>query len=412
MPRVALWGGASLDNIGDQLLMTVTAAELGRRLPDAKFGRFCPWSDGGGIRPLWVDKGGRWPGTGGYDAVVALGGIWAGPPFRIFLMQVFSLGPNPAIFDPDVFVAWHGVGIVDGCPPLSRDVWQAYVRALAWRLDHLTVRSRDTAARFAVATGQEPPVIPDPAFALPPLPCVDSRRGYRRLRVGVAIGGPGASLRLRERLTDQRYWNRCHWSPATCYTSEEIEAYECTSAGETRTKAFLNQVWPALREVANLADVEFLSIRNIYADDEVAARGVGLVPGARMCKVTADGADGVTRALARYDVVVVSRFHSVVLALRAGVPFVAVDPYWSSDTGTSKVHQLLRELGAEERYWTHRGHDTQSDLASVVARALAAEVIEPDLYHVMRARAQRSFDRLADVLRVALAVRHPQGHYP
>lgn len=310
-------------------------------------------------------------------------------------MQVFSLGRNPAIFDPDVFVAWHGVGIVDGCPPLARPVWQEYVRALACRLNHLTVRSRDTAARFAVATGQAPPVVPDPAFALPPLSRSDSRRGNRRLRVGVAIGGPGASPRLRERLTDQRYWNRCHWSPVTCYTREEIETYECKPVEQTRTQSFLNQVWPVLREVANLAEIEFLSIRNVYADDEVGARGVELVPGARLCTVTADSADDVTRLFARYDAVIVSRFHSVVLALRAGVPFVAVDPYWSPDTGTSKVHQLLRELGAEERYWTHRGDGTQADLASAVARALAAEVTEPDLYHVMRARAQRSFDRLA-----------------
>jgi len=57
----------------------------------------------------------------------------------------------------------------------------------------------------------------------------------------------------------------------------------------------------------------------------------------------------------------VSRFHSVVLALQAGVPFIAADPYWHPGTATSKVHQLLASLGSTGRHWTGTPADAGAD---------------------------------------------------
>lgn len=106
--RIAIWAGSSLPNIGDRLLAAVTEAELSRRLPDARFRHFCPWSTAADPVPLWVDGAGNWPGAGSFDAVVMAGGLWSGPPFRHPIMQVFCLGPEPRAFDPGVWVAGTG----------------------------------------------------------------------------------------------------------------------------------------------------------------------------------------------------------------------------------------------------------------------------------------------------------------
>ena len=47
--RIALWGGASLSNVGDQMLFDAVETGLGHRLPEARFARFCPWAADGSL---------------------------------------------------------------------------------------------------------------------------------------------------------------------------------------------------------------------------------------------------------------------------------------------------------------------------------------------------------------------------
>ena len=169
--RIALWGGASLCNVGDQMLFDAVETGLGRRLPGAEFARYCPWAGGDGpVRPLWVSPSGRWSGTGSFDAVVIVGGVFAGPPFANVLMQAFTLGSAPAAFDPAVLTAWYGVGLDDTTRPPSQPQWRDYLRAAGRRLDFFTVRAPSAADRFRQAGAPVPRIVPDPAFGLPARP--------------------------------------------------------------------------------------------------------------------------------------------------------------------------------------------------------------------------------------------------
>src|SRR5215469_8855828 len=162
--RIALWGGASLSNVGDKLLFDVVESGLARRLGNAEFVRYCPWAGGdppeppATVRTLWVGPTGLWPGAGSFDAIVIVGGVFAGPPFANVLMQAFTLGAKPELFDPRAVVAWCGVGLDDSVLPVTRPEWHAYLRALADRLDFFTVRSPSAAARFRQAGARVPRV--------------------------------------------------------------------------------------------------------------------------------------------------------------------------------------------------------------------------------------------------------------
>ena len=61
--RIALWGGASLCNVGDQMLFDAVETGLGGRLPGAEFTRYCPWAAGDGpVRPPGSARRGAGPG--------------------------------------------------------------------------------------------------------------------------------------------------------------------------------------------------------------------------------------------------------------------------------------------------------------------------------------------------------------
>ncbi|GAA3070487.1 polysaccharide pyruvyl transferase family protein [Streptosporangium carneum] len=453
--RIAIWAGSSLPNVGDKLLAAVTEAELSRRLPGASFTHFCPWSaqgaapgasgdapaglgastaNGAAARavtgttaapvPLWVDRDGRWPGAGSFDAVVMAGGLWSGPPFRHAIMQVFCLGPAPWAFDPDVWVAWHGIGLQDGTPPAGLDHWRGYLGSVRERLDHLTVRSAEAARRMdeatgavappgagtgrgdATAGGTATPVVPDPSFALPPLPVRRPRR--RRPLIGVAVGAPGPTTQLVTHLVGRDLAGRCPHDPALCVPPEQVLAEASDPAEGVNRLGFVTELGLTLIELAAVADIEFITVPNIYGDEEAGARFSRSVPRARtlaLGSTDSTGADELAEALARCDLALVSRYHSAILALRGGTPFVAVDPFWSRRNGTSKLHELTVELGMAHRHWAYRGADATEDLMGIVERALAEEPVEAEAYLGMHLRATAAFDRLADGLRAAHATR-------
>ncbi|MBB2910549.1 hypothetical protein FHS43_001812 [Streptosporangium becharense] len=398
--RIAIWAGSSLPNIGDRLLAAVTEAELSRRLPDARFRHFCPWSTAADPVPLWVDGAGNWPGAGSFDAVVMAGGLWSGPPFRHPIMQVFCLGPEPRAFDPGVWVAWHGVGLQDDTPGAGRDDWRGYLEAVRARIDHLTVRSAGAARRMAEATGVSAGVVPDPSFALPPAPA-RSRPRRRRPLIGVAVGAPGPNAQLVTHLVGRNLTRPGTVDPALCVPPEQVLAEASGPQERAAGLGFMTELGLTLVELAGFADIEFITVPNIYGDEEVGARLARAVPGARTREIRCTGADDLREALARCDLVLVSRYHSAVLALRGAVPFVAVDPFWSRRNGTSKLHELTGELGLAHRHWTHRGTQATEDLLEVVERALADEPVEAAAYRDMHVRATAAFDRLAEGLRAA-----------
>lgn len=73
--------------------------------------------------------------------------------------------------------------------------------------------------------------------------------------------------------------------------------------------------------------------------------------------------DGIEPLYAQCDLVITSRFHGAIAALRNAIPFVAIDQI----TGSAKVSRLLRDLG-----WTHI---YRADEASVYQLTMAATML-------------------------------------
>jgi polysaccharide pyruvyl transferase WcaK-like protein len=395
--RIALWGGASLSNVGDQMLFDAVETGLGQRLPGAGFTRYCPWAAGDGpVRPLWVSPSGRWPGSGSFDAIVVVGGVFAGPPFANVLMQAFTLGSAPAAFDPGVLTAWYGVGLDDTTRPPSKPEWHDYLRALGQRLDFCTVRAPSAADRFRQAGAPVPRVVPDPAFGLPARDEPAARAG-RRPRIGVAVGEAVASSRLVGLFTDMRivmrYVRESGFDRTTCLDAVEIAGREF-GAGEIDPKrAFSARLAAELAGLQRIGTVEFIAVDNMYDDAAASAAFARALGGAPVRCLRQPDAAALGEAFSRYDLVVVSRFHSVVLAMQAGVPFIAADPYWHPGTKTSKVHQLLAEVDRTDRHWA--GPHAQAALADLAEAALGRGDEDRDRYLAQHARAGRVLDELA-----------------
>jgi polysaccharide pyruvyl transferase WcaK-like protein len=431
--RIALWGGASLCNVGDQMLFDAVETGLGQRLPGAEFTRFCPWAaDDGPVRPLWVSPSGRWPGAissaagssgagssgagssgagssgaGSFDAVVIVGGVFAGPPFANVLMQAFTLGSVPAAFDPGVLAAWYGVGLDDTTRPPSKPEWHDYLRALGKRLDFATVRAPSAADRFRQAGAPVPRVVPDPAFGLPARAAArrlahdgSAARGGRRPRIGVAVGEAVASSRLVGLFTDMRivlrYVRESGFDRTTCLDAVEIAGREFAAGELDPKRAFSTRLAAELAGLQRIGTVEFIAVDNMYDDAAASAAFAGALGGAPVRRLRQADAAGLGDAFGRYDLVVVSRFHSVVLAMQAGVPFIAADPYWHPDTGTSKVRQLLAAVGRADRHWA--GPHAQASLGELAEAALGRGDADRHCYLAQHARAGQVLDELATAI--------------
>lgn len=409
--NVALWSGAALDNWGDRAIARITEEQLGRRLPAARFVHFSPWRGDCGVEPLWIDRTGRWPGSGQFDAVVvAGGGVLAGPPFKHPLMQAFCLGSQPRCFDPSAVTIWNAVGVQDGVLPPVRPEHRDYLAAVRDRLDVCTVRGRDAAAWIgADARGELPPVVPDPVFALPPLR--HRARGKRqRPTVGVAVGAAVPSRAFLASLTRTAFGEVCPSSPSTCASPETVAAWEFSPADMARKRRFVPCIAAALTDLSRVADLEFFGFGSMYGDGELARALSALIPQASILEGACATADEWQHRFERYDAIVLSRFHCAILALRARCPFVAVDPHWSPARQTSKLHQLLVRFGLERWYWTVRSdsEDEGRRLGETLTALLEQRAVDPSVYDTAHGEAVRHFDRLSDALRARVSVRHTE----
>ena len=152
-PNIALWGARTIDNFGDRLIAEITEHELAKRIPQAEFQHYCPWSKGIGALPLSIDRDGKWPGNGMYDAIVVVGGgLLGGPPFKHPIMQVFCFGPDPSNFELETFLAWNAVGLQDGSMKPTKPGWHTYLDSVCSRLNYCTCyvpMTRQIALRLA-----------------------------------------------------------------------------------------------------------------------------------------------------------------------------------------------------------------------------------------------------------------------
>jgi polysaccharide pyruvyl transferase WcaK-like protein len=393
---IALWGSAGLPNVGDRLISIVVRDELRRRIGDCRVDLFSPWAGDRGtgglpVQHLSFGAGGGWPLAGAYDAVVVPGGgVFAGPPFLHPIMKMFCLGNDPAIFAPGLYTAWHAVGVQDDSPEPAAAPEQEYLRALGKRLDHCTVRDPDAARRIGTATGPPAPEItPDPVFALPPQdpPRDPARTRARRPVIGVSVGGAPLSGQLADATLGAEAGAAFGWD--LCLAPEETIARIGHGAGPRQR--LRGQLARAIIELGEQGELLIIGIRNMYGDDTLAQQLAAALPEARCAIAGVTDHDEVTALYGACDVVLASRYHSAVLALRAGTPVVGVDT--SAVIGPSKLHSLLAQLGMADRYWGVAGMADQ--LPAIVSVVLSSDVSAGEAAGRYRAMHDRAVADLA-----------------
>ncbi|MFL6130185.1 MAG: polysaccharide pyruvyl transferase family protein [Mycobacteriales bacterium] len=396
-PRIGLWGSAGLPNLGDRLISEVVRRELGNRLPGARTEVFSPWQGlgdrGDAVRRLLLDAGSGWTPAAGYDAlVVPGGGLLAGPPFLHPVMTAFALGAEPAAFAPGTFVAWHAVGSQDDSPEPARPRDRRYLRSLADRLDHCTVRDAVTARRLGATGSPGPAVVPDPVFALEPFGS-GARPARRRPLVGVSVGSSPHTASLLEATIGGPVADLPPVGRELCLTPEEVLA-RVGGEQQLRRRRTMAELARGLLLLAERADLLLVGIRNMYGDAPVAEQLAAALPGARCLLVDHRDHDAVTAAYGSCDTVLAARYHSMVLALRAGVPVVGVEV--SAVSGPSKLRDLAARLGAPDRYWGHLD-GPPPPLPDLVLGALrsGSPDEEADRYATARRAALAALDELA-----------------
>ena len=139
----------------------------------------------------------------------------------------------------------------------------------------------------------------------------------------------------------------------------------------------------------------------IYGDRDLAVELAAQLPDATLACSESGDLEVMQRRIQSYDGLIVSRYHAAILALRCGRPFVAVDPFWTPWTRTSKLQQLMSRMDALPRYWTVDGSPGRLEsLVDSIERMIRLPQ-STDHYKSMHAQCRSSFDRLAKALATA-----------
>jgi hypothetical protein len=173
---------------------------------------------------------------------------------------------------------------------------------------------------------------------------------------------------------------------------ETVEA----AAGDDPARLALAVLTGLLRLRATM-DVVVVGVENIYGDAEFAEQLALLVAGAEVVRVTADDMTVLDEVVAGCDVVVGSRYHALVLALRRGRSIVAVET--SARPGPSKLRDLVGSVGLETAYWTAgTGSPPLADAVTAALRRSADDAVG-DRYADVHARSLTALDALTERLR-------------
>lgn len=400
--RIALWNGSGLDNIGDRLLDQANRVELGKRIPSATFETFSPWSEGTNCKLLSVDGDGHWSGEGAFDAIVIGGGaLLMGPPFSHPGMQSFFLGPHPERFRDHCFVAWNAVCSGSQFAAPLQGPWRAYVRLAAMRIDNLTVRNPRTRDFLHQCEVAEPiTVVPDPVVTIR-APSGRWARAIGRRRIGIALARPAFPEEFLRVMADSAAVGLQAENPAVTRfpTSPNPAKYD--------EHSFSRQLRRLVQPLVSEHDVEIAVIRNIYGDEKPAALLVTLLgDSCRHVTFLEQDSKRLMAWVETLDCLVASRLHYCVLALVAGTPVVALDPYYSNILSTSKLGEFM-SAGQGLDCWIPLATalDGEVVVPALIERALSYQDRLSDVHARVYHTAATHYDRLAENIRLGVGRR-------
>jgi hypothetical protein len=87
----------------------------------------------------------------------------------------------------------------------------------------------------------------------------------------------------------------------------------------------------------------------IYGDADLARAAHAAIPGSKLVTEPLDALDR-WRLVGALDLYLCARWHAVLAAFAQDVPFLAMDEYLSDATASSKIRELIADLGLEELY--------------------------------------------------------------
>jgi polysaccharide pyruvyl transferase WcaK-like protein len=328
MLRVGYLGAYSIDNNGDALVGLATRQAVRRLVGEHEETVLAPelpgniwahrWDRARGIdceiRRIAADDSNDW--ARGLDAVIIGGGglINLHPAFRPFLLGDAQRWPGSCR------AAWNAIGsqsvawYLDGC-----DDAYAAIRACTARLAYRSIRNRMT-ERFLRAVGVTEPLatVPDPVLLLD--------------------GGADRSLDiLREAGVDP--------------TRRLIGFSPGSALADARSGPFFSELFTALRALSTAPDTQLVifPFARMYGDAALAQRAATALPDAKLIRAELAPLDcwHVVRRLSFY---LCARYHAMLAALAGSVPFLALDEYFSDYVASSKIRELLVELGLEMLY--------------------------------------------------------------
>jgi hypothetical protein len=395
--RIALWNAGGLDNLGDRLLDAVNRREIGRRIPGAQFASFCPWADAGSPAHLWVDTDGHWPGEGAFDSIVIGGGaLLVGPPFRHPGLQAFFLGPYPERFADTCPVVWNAVCSDTQRPAPAVAAWREYVCGAAGRIGLRTVRNESTrACLWGWGVGGDIAVVPDPVV----LWCGDGERrrpGRRegRRRIGALVARPVFPSHF---LMKMGLWAM---QGAACSNPAVIALEPYTPAEAYEEPRYVRQYAEVLRPLTGDYQLEICVRPSMYGDEEPAQLvAAALGPAATSVRVRDPWGADLLAWMESLDCVIATRLHDCILALLAGTPVLAVDPYARPSTPATKLREFMRMGQGEDHYLTLESFLTGDiPLPDRIERALVAAPELAGIREGLQARASAHFDALIAAL--------------
>lgn len=393
--RLALWNASGLDNLGDRLEDETARRELGRRLPGWTVTTYTPWPMIGNAGRLAIDREGRWPGCGEFDAIVIGGGaLLTGPPFAEPGSQFFSLGPFPDRFTDEAPVFWNGV-CCDGRRHDELDpAGRAYFRAAIERVGHLSVRNAQTRDFVAGVTARPIDVVPDPAV-LATQPRRRRRRPAHRRRplLGIAVARPVFPASFIGGMAAWSFMNLAHVNEAVVRMRPYADHVDFDD------EAFARRYAAALRPIASGFDLVVFGFGAMYGDPLVARRVAAALPTATFYDVSRRTTDETIRLIASVDGLVASRLHACLLALGAGTPFVAVEP--GDARRRTKLRELSVAVGAPLLGLDEVAGDAPrrgDAVAGAISTAMADRDRIQSVGETTLREASAHFDRLADVI--------------
>ncbi|HEY2369045.1 MAG TPA: polysaccharide pyruvyl transferase family protein, partial [Polyangiaceae bacterium] len=228
---------------------------------------------------------------------------------------------DPRKWPRDVKAAWNAVG-AEATPaylPSQAETYERVARCCE-TLSYVSVRNELT-ARFVRRCGfrGDVHVVPDPTLVLE-LPASDvAERTLRRAGVDTDAFVIGLSVG--------------------------------NAVRDARAQHFHAELFGALAKLVAKRAVEVVvfPFGEIYGDAELARIAHGAIPGAKIITEPLGALDR-WRLVGALDLYVCARWHALLAAFAQDVPFLVMDEYLSDATASSKIRELVVDLGLEELY--------------------------------------------------------------